>query len=75
MGLAGNAVGQLDKLVGGVAHGRHHGHHVRARLPHRADAPGDAEDLLGVGHGGAAVFLDYEGHGVYLVSFFNAEGY
>ena len=74
MGFAGNGVGQVNQLVGGVAHGRDHRHDVCARLPHRADAARHARNLLRVGHRGAAVFLDYQGHwAISLKGFLNPE--
>ena len=56
-------LGELDQLVGGVAHGRDDDGDVVAGLLGVDDAFGDPLDPLGVGDGGAAVFLHDETHG------------
>ena len=61
-GLIGDLVGQLDELVGRLAHRRDDDHHVVALLLAGDDAPGDVLDLLGVRHRAAAVLLDDDPH-------------
>ena len=51
IGMVGNRMGQLDQLVGGVAHGGNHGHHAGPALSHLGDAAGHVLDHRGVAHG------------------------
>ena len=55
-------VGQVEQLVGGVAHRGDHHHDVVAGLAGGDDALGDPLDPLGVGDGRAAVLLHDECH-------------
>jgi hypothetical protein len=59
---------QFQQLVGGLPHGRHDHHHVVAVFAGGDDAIGHRRDPLGVGDGGAAVFLDDEGHARWVLS-------
>ena len=61
--VAADGPGQPRELIGGVAHGRHHDHQIVTRLPAGGDAPCHRLDAFHVGHGGAAEFLDQQGHG------------
>ena len=54
--------GQVEQVVGGVAHRRDHDDDVVALLLGLHDALGDAADPLGVGHRGSAVLLYDERH-------------
>ena len=55
-------VGQVEQLVGGVAHRGDHHDHVVAGLAGGDDPLGHPLDPLGVGDGGAAVLLHDERH-------------
>ena len=60
-------LGEVEQLVGGVAHRRHHDHHVVARLTGRDDALGHSADPFGVANRGAAVLLHDQSHRVSLL--------
>ena len=55
-------LGEVDQLVGGVAHRRHGDHDVVAGLAGVDDALGDPLDALGVGDRRAAVLLHDQAH-------------
>ena len=55
-------VGQVEQLVGGVAHRGDHDDHVVAGLAGGDDALGHPLDPLGVGDGGTAVLLHHQCH-------------
>ncbi|MNS27702.1 hypothetical protein D3C72_596560 [compost metagenome] len=57
-GLAGDLVHQVDQLVGGVAHGRHHHHHLVAVRAGPGDPLGHFLNPLGGGDGGPTELLD-----------------
>ena len=63
-----NGVGQGDEVVRLLAHGRHHDHEVVPWRLVNADVLGHGLDPVGVGHGGAAVLLDDQGHGCHTVA-------
>ena len=54
---------QPDQLVGGVAHGTDHDHHVIARTPGPGDVIGHGADALRVGDRRSAELLDHQRHG------------
>src|SRR5690606_16076935 len=54
--------GQVEQLVGGVAHGGHDDGDLVAGAVGLHDALRHASDRVDVGHGGAAVLLDEKGH-------------
>ncbi len=54
--------GQIEQVVGGIAHRRNDDDHVVSGLLGLDDAFGDAADPLGVGHRGSAVLLYDERH-------------
>ena len=56
-------LGEVEQLVGGVAHRRHGDDDVVAGLAGVDDALGDPLDALGVGDGRAAVLLHDQAHG------------
>jgi hypothetical protein len=57
-----HGIGQVDEVVGGLAHGADHGHHVGA-LPARAgDVVCHGTDPVGVADRGAPEFLDDQWH-------------
>ena len=55
-------VGQPDQVVGGLAHGADHDHHVVARTPGPGDVVGHGTDAVGVADRGPAELLDDERH-------------
>ncbi len=59
-------VGEVDELIGGVAHGGDHDDDVVTGLLGRDDALGDALDAGCVGNRGAAVLLDDNAHEMFL---------
>ena len=61
-GLLGDVVGEPHQVVGGLAHGRHDDDDVVAGAAGAGDVVGHGTDPVGVGHRGAAEFLD-EKHG------------
>jgi hypothetical protein len=59
----GDLVGEVEKLVGRLAHGAHDDDDVVAGAFGAGDVVGDGLDPIGVCHRGATVFLHDEGHG------------
>src|SRR6478735_5197247 len=59
-------VGEVDELVGGVAHRRDGHDDVVARLAGLDDPLRDPLDALGIGDARTAVLLDDQGHGIAL---------
>ena len=60
---AGHVVGQLDEVVGGLAHRARHDDDIVAVASGEGDVLGDGTHAVGVGDGGAAVLLHDQGHG------------
>ena len=52
-----------DQLVGGLAHGADHHHHVVARAPGPGHVVGHGPDPVGVGDRGPAELLHHQRHG------------
>ena len=53
---------QPEQVVGGLAHGAHHDHHVGALAPGPGHVVGHGAHPLGVTHRRPAVFLHHQGH-------------
>ena len=62
-GSGRDLLGEVEQLVGGVAHRGDDDDDVVAGLAGVDDALGDPLDAVGVGDGGAAVLLHDEAHG------------
>ena len=62
-GVAGDVVGEADEVVGGLAHGRDHGHDVVARPARPDEVIGDGPDAIRVGDRRPAELLNQETHG------------
>ena len=59
---AADGVGQADQVVGRLAHGAHHGHHLGALAPGAGDVIGHGADAVGVADRGPSEFLDDHRH-------------
>ena len=59
---AADGVGQPDEVVGRLAHGAHHGHHLDALAPRAGDVVGHGADAVGVADRGTPEFLDDHRH-------------
>ena len=59
---AAHAVGQPDEVVGRLAHGAHHGHHLDALPAGAGDVVGHGADAVGVADRGTPEFLDDHRH-------------
>ena len=66
--VLGDVVGQLDEVVGGLAHRARHDDHIVAVTTGEGDVLGDGTHAVGVGDGGAAVLLHDQGHGFHRLS-------
>jgi hypothetical protein len=58
---AAHAVRQVDQVVGGLAHGAHHGHHVGSLASGAGDVIGHGADAVRVPDRGSSEFLDDHG--------------
>ncbi len=59
---AAHAVGQVDQVVGGLAHGADHGHHIGALAAGPGDVVGHGTDPVGVADRRPSEFLDDQWH-------------
>ena len=60
--LAGHLVGEVQEVVGGVAHGGDDHDHLVAGVAGLGHSPGDPADAVGIGDRRAAELLDNEAH-------------
>ena len=67
IGILVDAVGQLDQIVCGIAHGRHHHDNLVSRRLLIEDPLRDSHDLLGGGNGAAPEFLYDKSHAMILL--------
>jgi hypothetical protein len=65
---AGDVVGQLDEVVGGLAHRARNDDDIMAVTSGESHVLGDCTHAVWIGDGGAAVFLHDEGHGIHRLA-------
>src|SRR5699024_959585 len=61
--VRGHLLGEVDQIIGGVAHRGDHDDHLVTGLRVEGDALRDALDGVGVSDGGSSEFLDDQAHG------------